>query len=82
MIQNISRWAILDDRTLIHKNDPACHRASKPNFVRYNDHRHAFTRQSVHHLENFTSKLGIKGRCRFIEENELWLHRAGPAKEG
>jgi hypothetical protein len=53
--------------------------ARKLHLVRHDDHGHAVPGQHAHGVQNLADELGVEGRGRLIEQDELRLHgqRAG-----
>ena len=54
------RVAFLDDRPLIHEDDPIGDVTRELHFVGDDDHRHTVPRQLPHYPENFVDELGIE----------------------
>ena len=42
------------------------------------EHRHAFGREALHHLQHFADQLGIERRGWLVEQHEAGLHRQRP----
>src|SRR6185312_16041144 len=67
----------LDDRSVRHEDDTIGTRSGERHFVRDDDHRGPLLGQLLHGGKDLTGRLGIERGSRFVEENDLGVHREG-----
>ena len=46
--------------------------------MRHNEHRKALAREALHHVEHFADHLGVERARRFVEEDDIRVHRERP----
>ena len=69
---------ILDNRTILHEDDPVSDAARKSHFMGYDDKRHVCLRQQSDDVEDFIDHFGIERGCRFVEQNRQRVRRKRP----
>ncbi len=78
LVEHAARRAFVDDAAFVDESDAAGDMGGEAHFVGDDEHRHAFGREALHHLQDFADQLGIERRGWLIEQHEAGLHRQRP----
>ena len=66
--QKLNWMPLLDNQSMIHKDDAIRYIIRKLNFMSNNNHCSPLICESAHYRQNFTYQLGIKSRGWFVKK--------------
>ncbi len=79
VVEELAGNALLYDLTTVHEHHPIRNRAGEAHLMGHHHHRHTLFCKANHDVQNFFDHLRVEGRCRFVEEHDLWTHAEAPS---
>src|SRR5918999_1077995 len=77
-IEDVQRFALLDDSSLVHEDQAVADLPRKLHLVRDDEHRHPVAGQVAHDDEHLAHELGVERGGDLVEEHHVRVHHQRP----